>query len=389
MSGLLTGLAAGVASGVVGNAFSTLLSRKKGFYQIFDEQQRLNEDAARINYKWGERAAENAFIRQMQMYEKTMQDNSFAARRKQMEDAGLSVGLMYGQAGQGGGGAGSLGGGTQGATGGAKAGDAATIYGMALQKEQLQLQRIATIADANLKNAQAENLGANTKTTEDSREAILAGLKETARGQWIANNLEQFGQWLNKENTLGNTPFKTTWTDKFLGTFEARAESLTTAKAVAPVVEAMTARATGQSQIELNAANQALTDRKTSREAQALMIDLMMLEVARQNAAANQTQAAAAIKNAATNRLQYSLNEYLASYGVKLTNMQIEQLANSIYNQNRITDFNTGGWAKAAIGIGGLKTVGSFIVGGALAKAAGMNATAALSNAETYATFAK
>lgn len=67
----------------------------------------MAENAARINYKYGEMAAENAFERQQVLYNRTYQDQSYANKVAQMDAAGLSPGLMYGGGGASGGGAGS------------------------------------------------------------------------------------------------------------------------------------------------------------------------------------------------------------------------------------------------------------------------------------------
>ena len=83
------------------------------------------ENAAKINYKYGEMAAENAFERQQVLYDRTYQDQSYANQVAQMDAAGLSPGLMYGKGGAGGGGAGSTTGAPMGATGATGAGSAA------------------------------------------------------------------------------------------------------------------------------------------------------------------------------------------------------------------------------------------------------------------------
>ena len=77
-------------------------NRKRAKRQL-ENQIKLNEAANESNYRWGEKAAENAFKRQMEAYERSYEDQSYAAMRKQMEEAGLSVGLMYGGSGSGGG----------------------------------------------------------------------------------------------------------------------------------------------------------------------------------------------------------------------------------------------------------------------------------------------
>lgn len=357
----------GIIGAVLGLGAVTSMLGKKGFTTRRREQDLLNQDAARTNYYWGEKAAQNAFIRQLQMYERTMQDNSYEARRKQLEKAGLSVGLMYGQPGVQGGGAGSLGGGIQGSTGGARAGDAAAIAGLALQQKQIQLQEIATIADANLKNTQAKNLEAKTTTEDESRNAVITGLRETARGQWIANNLEQFNQWVDSRIFEGHKT-KAKWSDDILGEFEARSESLTTTNAIIPVIEQMVKTTTAESQQSLMAAEEALTNAKTKWGAQQVLIDYMNTLIAKQNANTNEY-------NAATNRLEYSLKKLLSEYDIRMTNTQVSQIIQSMELNEKKVEFGTGGWAKAALIIHGLSSLGQFYIGGQMAKAAMIKAT--------------
>lgn len=127
-------------------------------------QMELNQQAADLNYQYGEKAAENAYTRQMQMYERSYQDQSYSAMRKQMEDAGLSVGLMYGN-GSSGGGAGSMSGAPQGETGGAVAGDAGAALSAAIAMENAKTQRIAAAADAALKYAEVKRIEKENERT--------------------------------------------------------------------------------------------------------------------------------------------------------------------------------------------------------------------------------
>lgn len=91
-------------SGIMGSAAGILnlfgIGRKKQIRQ----QKEMVENAAKINYKYGEMAAENAFERQQVLYNRTYQDQSYANKVAQMDAAGLSPGLMYGGGGASGGG---------------------------------------------------------------------------------------------------------------------------------------------------------------------------------------------------------------------------------------------------------------------------------------------
>ena len=94
-------------SGIIGNGSGILNMLGIGRRQQIRQQKEMIENAAKINYKYGEMAAENAFERQQVLYNRTYQDQSYANKVAQMDAAGLSPGLMYGGGGASGGGAGS------------------------------------------------------------------------------------------------------------------------------------------------------------------------------------------------------------------------------------------------------------------------------------------
>ena len=197
--GLTGGLASGI-SGAIGGLFGGIGAKKRMQRQV-DAQKQLNEQAAKLNYEYGEKAAENAYKRQMEMYERSYQDQSYAAMRGQMEDAGLSVGLMYGSNGSGG-----AGGATTGApkaeTGGAEAGRAdspATQQAAAIQQAQLGLGLVSMKKDLAIKDAQVKEINAaaakqraeaanitEQKITEmQTREWVVRGAKEIANKDYI------------------------------------------------------------------------------------------------------------------------------------------------------------------------------------------------------------
>jgi hypothetical protein len=111
-------------SGIIGKASGILNMLGLGRKKQMQQQKEMVENAAKINYKYGEMAAENAFERQQVLYNRTYQDQSYANQVAQMDAAGLSPGLMYSKGGAGGGGAGSTTGAPMGATGAAGAGAA-------------------------------------------------------------------------------------------------------------------------------------------------------------------------------------------------------------------------------------------------------------------------
>lgn len=199
MDGLTGGLASGI-SGAIGGLFGGIGAKKRLKRQV-EAQKQLNEQAAQLNYEYGEKAAENAYNRQLALYERSYQDQSYSAMRKQMEDAGLSVGLMYGGGGNGGAG-GATTGAPMGETGGAEAGRAdspAAQQAAAIQQAQLGLGLVSMKKDLALKDAQIEEINATAeakraeaglatekKITEmQQRDWIVRGAKEIAHTNYI------------------------------------------------------------------------------------------------------------------------------------------------------------------------------------------------------------
>ena len=189
----------GLTSGLTG-AITSLFG---GDDKQLEMQKELNEQAAELNYEYGEKAAENAYRRQLAMYERSYQDQSYRAMRKQMEDAGLSVGLMYGGSGSGGG-QGEMSGAPQGATGGAQAGRAPTA--IERQMANMQLSQLAltmenlkadvnvkkTVQEKNLAEAEAARANAGLTTEEkitetQRRDALIEELIQRGMTQWIEN----------------------------------------------------------------------------------------------------------------------------------------------------------------------------------------------------------
>lgn len=168
------------------------------------QQKELNENAMSINYKYGEMAADKAYQRQKEMYERSYQDESPVAKRKQLEDAGLSVGLMYGGSG-GMGGAGTASTAPTASTGQATPGHAPTStekmaaaaqagqMGINIARQQAEIQNIK--ADTALKEKDAGLKVAGTAKTETETNLILQQIpNEKLRGEAI--------QWENKQNEI-------------------------------------------------------------------------------------------------------------------------------------------------------------------------------------------
>lgn len=163
-------------SGITGSASGILNMLGIGRRRQIRQQKEMAENAAKINYKYGEMAAENAFERQQVLYDRTYQDQSYANQVAQMDAAGLSPGLMYGKGGAGGGGAGSTTGAPMGATGAAGAG-IATDPNARLQAlmslRQARMSERKNEAEVNLLNTQAEALKAEAAKNEEETTSII------------------------------------------------------------------------------------------------------------------------------------------------------------------------------------------------------------------------
>lgn len=164
---LKEGIGGSLSSGIAGTVGGLLggIGYGSRLKKQVNAQKQLNEQAAKLNYEYGELAAENAYQRQMSMYERSYKDQSYSAMRKQMEDAGLSVGLMYG-GGSSGGAGGATTGAPQGETGGAEAGRAdspAAQQAAAIQQAQLGLGLVSMKKDLALKDAQIKEINATAE----------------------------------------------------------------------------------------------------------------------------------------------------------------------------------------------------------------------------------
>lgn len=163
-------------SGIVGNASGILNTLGVGRKKQIRQQEEMVENAAKINYKYGEMAAENAFERQQVLYDRTYQDQSYANQVAQMDAAGLSPGMMYGKGGAGGGGAGSTTGAPMGATGATGAGSAADPN-MQLQAlmslRQVRMSERKNEAEINLLNTQAKALEAEAGKNQEETQSII------------------------------------------------------------------------------------------------------------------------------------------------------------------------------------------------------------------------
>ena len=186
LAGAATSGLAGAVTGGIGSIVSGGLGLLGGLFKRnnngFKNQQKLMQQAWEyekegmgLQYNYGQQAADAEYRRNLQMWK----DTNFGAQRQEMENAGLSVGLMYGN---GGGQAASTAGGTATQPNAPKT----NPVEVALQQESMGLQ---------LKQIEAQNRLANAEATKTIAEANkIAGVD--TKGQELQN------KWQEIENRI-------------------------------------------------------------------------------------------------------------------------------------------------------------------------------------------
>lgn len=155
----------GLLGGLFGNGDST--KQKK---ELMDKAWEYEKEGMGMQYQYGQMAANEAQRRNLEMWNST----NFEQQRKHMENAGLSVGLMYG-----GSGAGSTS--TAGGQATQPSGPTSNPAGMAIQYKQIEQQDAAIKSQTMLNQAEAAKALAEAGKT--------AG-PEYNKATWEAKNLE-------------------------------------------------------------------------------------------------------------------------------------------------------------------------------------------------------
>lgn len=318
-------------SGAIGTGLGLLGSigagkrQRKAIEAQKNAQKELNEQAASLNYEYGEKAAENAYQRQLAMYQRSYEDQSYSAMVNQMKDAGLSVGLMYGGNGSGGG-AGAMSGAPKGDTGGAIAGQAtsaAALMEIENQRKSLALQQASMAKDIQLKDAEielkekeADQAGKEALYTEalTETENILRNAKAhrefwEGRLNWIENLRKQF-----EDVTTPTENGELNATEDMYGNYEIISKAIGTASKAASVLKVVAETGTEEQKKICLAAEAALTNKKVEGY-------WKELEVAIKNANSEAVVAAATKLNSETNRMDIE-----HKYGVKMTAKQWVEL---------------------------------------------------------------
>lgn len=279
-TGLIGSLTGGIG-GAIGQGINELFGfDRRAMKRQTEQQKELMDYQLSQSYLWNEKAAENAFARDMQMYERNYKDQSYSAMRKQMEEAGLSVGLMYGGGGASGGGGGATSGAPQGGVAGGtpQATDAAALQANRIREMQLGLQAQdiqATIelkkAQANEANEKANEAKENAKSIKDQLPHIVKGLFQKNLGEWIDNLRKRFddaNEWYFNESKLDAK-------DNYFGEYTILMKGIRSTQEVSEITKTIAEESEAESKAAWNWMEAIYTNEKTKGYATELQVAIM------------------------------------------------------------------------------------------------------------------
>lgn len=155
----------GGLAGAAGNFVGGLFNREDNTEEIMKLQNEMEKERMKYQSELNEEAANRNQLRALEYFNETANYNSPENQRKRLEDAGLNIGLMYGNAGQAGG---------TGATGGGTEQGVSTIapqaVAMGLQLKGLELQNELTKAEVRKTTVEGDKIKneANKAKAEES-----------------------------------------------------------------------------------------------------------------------------------------------------------------------------------------------------------------------------
>lgn len=181
--------------GLIGAGAGSML----GQWAQAGQQNKWNKDNAKemaeLNYLYGEKSADAAYQRQLGLLNANVQANSYGEKVRQAKEAGLSVGLLYGQGGAGG----SASGGTApqgtGASGMAAPQATQMANGLDVMNQIAQAKKVeneSKLVDAQRKNIEADTAKKEAETNLTPMQRAL--MKEQAVAQWIENERKEYEQ---------------------------------------------------------------------------------------------------------------------------------------------------------------------------------------------------
>jgi hypothetical protein len=198
---------AGAGASVASTGLSMIgqVKRAKKLAKYENElQMQLNDHTAETNYNYAEQSANRADERSRALYEDY---SSPQAMVKQYKDAGLNIGLMYGNGGGGAGGTGTLQKGAQATSSAVQPGSGGSASGalMAVAQQRAALQQsIAGAAEMNanarLKSAQAEEAEAEADRIKGETPYIILQRKMEAASKELQYQVEKTKNSMSRTN---------------------------------------------------------------------------------------------------------------------------------------------------------------------------------------------
>lgn len=279
-------------------------------------QQRINESLGLMNYEYGEQAADAAHGRSLDLLRAETEANSWESQVADAQNAGLSVGLLYGGGG---------GGGTGGSAGGGAQGD-----GAGNQRAQAPNYLDILAADSQRKIANAE-------VARAGREAGLFGAeaqKTIAETQQIKAETERTQEETETSRTL--TPYQEKQLEKLIE--EKELENL---RKVWENESGTFTEKAGLEILKLQGEIGETEERALATKAQRILTESKAEGYWQELLNATKTANAAEV-NAAANKLSAEVSEKAESNPGNLTNTKTWiKLAKDLINSNKELDENT------------------------------------------------
>lgn len=154
----------GIGLGMIGSAIVGAVSKNNQAKKQDERNLEMNKEILGLQQGFNAREAEKAHERAKELTEINRQNNSYQEKVRQANEAGLSVGLLYGQGGAGGSSSGST---------GSQANASGNMSSMAAERSHgLEVQSM--INEQKLANAQEQKVRNETKLIEAQKENIEA-----------------------------------------------------------------------------------------------------------------------------------------------------------------------------------------------------------------------
>ena len=164
----------GGLAGAAGNFIGGLFDKGDNAEEVMRFQNEMEKERMKYQSELNEEAANRNQLRALEYFNETANYNSPENQRKRLEDAGLNIGLMYGNAGQAGG-TGSTGGGTEQGV----SAISPQAVSMGLQLKGLELQNELTKAEVRKTTAESDKIKNESSKVKTEENSIIQGIEES------------------------------------------------------------------------------------------------------------------------------------------------------------------------------------------------------------------